>query len=172
VVLRGELDTTDAEAVAGAVAALTAEGQPLIIDLEALDFIDCHAAGALLRVRETARRAGGDVLLAAPHGPVLRVLTLMGVPGLHASVAAAADSAGSGARRRAADIARFRRVALSGARYWMAAWSTAVAGPQAGDRVVGEAGLTPPAGGAESPATRDSASLWRRRRPGRTTVPS
>ena len=34
------------------------------------------------------------MLLAAPHGPVLRLLTVLGVPGAHASVAAAADSAG------------------------------------------------------------------------------
>ena len=93
-VLRGELDTRDAEDTAVAVAALTADGQQLIIDLETLDFIDCHAAGALLGVRATARQAGGDVLLAAPHGPVLRLLTVLGVPGVHASVAAAADSAG------------------------------------------------------------------------------
>lgn len=90
VALRGELDTRDAEDTAAAVAALTAGGQQLIIDLETLDFIDCHAAGALLRVREAARQAGGDVLLAAPHGPVLRLLTLLDVPGVHASVAAAA----------------------------------------------------------------------------------
>ena len=130
-VLRGELDTTDAEAVAGVVAALTAGGRQLIIDLEALDFIDCHAVGALLGVRATARQAGGDVLLAAPHGPVLRVLTMLGVPGVHASVAAAADSAGSDGRRRAAGIARFRRAALSGARYWMAAQNAVVSGPRA-----------------------------------------
>ncbi len=119
VVLHGELDTADAEAVASAVAALTAFRQQLIIDLEALDFIfDCRAVGALLGVRDTARRAGGDVLLAAPHGPVLRLLTLLGVPGVHASVAAAADSVGSGSGRRAVSIARFRRAALSGAGYW------------------------------------------------------
>ena len=94
VVLRGELDTRDAEDTAAAVAALAAAGQQLIIDLENLDFIDCHAARALLGARETARQAGGDVLLAAPHGPVLRLLTVLGVPGVHASVAAAADSAG------------------------------------------------------------------------------
>lgn len=117
VVLRGELDTTDAEAVAYAVVALTADGQQLIIDLEALDFIDCHAVGALLEARATARRAGGDVLLAALHGPVLRVLTLVGVPGVYASVAAAGDSARSDGRRRAGGIAWFRRAALSGARY-------------------------------------------------------
>lgn len=134
VVLCGELDTTDAEAVAIAVAALTAERQQLIIDLETLDFIDCHAVGVLLGVRETARRAGGDVLLAAPHGLVLRLLTLLGVPGVHASVAAAADSAGRGARRRAAGTARFSRAALSGARYLMAGRSAVVPGPRAGGR--------------------------------------
>ena len=135
VVLRGELDTTDAEAVAGAVAALTAEGQPLIIDLEALDFIDCHAAGALLGVRATARQAGGDVLLSAPRGPVLRLLTLVGVPGVHASVAAAADSAGRrDARRRAVSIVRSGSAVLSGARYWMMAWRAPVQGSHAGNR--------------------------------------
>ena len=134
VVLHGELDTTDAEAVASAVAALTADRQQLIIDLEALDFIDCHAAAALLRVRDTARRAGGDVLLAAPQRPVLRLLTLLGVPDVHASVAAAADSLGSGAQRRAADIARFRPAALSGALYWMAARSAVVRRLRVGGR--------------------------------------
>jgi len=48
VVLCGELDTRDAGGTAAAVAALAAGGQQLIIDLETLDFIDCHAAGALL----------------------------------------------------------------------------------------------------------------------------
>ena len=125
--LSGELDTRDAEDAGAAVAALAAGGQQLVIDLEPLDFIDCHAVGALLRVRETARRAGGDVLLAAPHGPVLRLLTLLGVSGVHASVAAAADSAGKRDARRAAGIVRSGRAALSGARYWMI-------GPRAGNR--------------------------------------
>ena len=80
VVLCGELDTRDAGETAAAVAALAAGGQQLIIDLETLDFIDCHAADALLGVRATARQAGGDVLLAAPHGPVLRLLTVPGAP--------------------------------------------------------------------------------------------
>ena len=113
--LRGELDTTDAEAVVGALTVLAADGQQLIIDLEALDFIDCHATGALLGVRTTARQAGGDVLLAAPHGPVLRLLTLLGVPDVHASVAAAADSAAwRDAGRRAVSIAQSAGAALSG----------------------------------------------------------
>jgi anti-anti-sigma factor len=134
VVLCGELDTRDAGETAAAVAALAGE-QQLIIDLETLDFIDCHAAGALLGARATARQAGGDVLLAAPHGPVLRLLTVLGVPGVHASVAAAADSAGRrDARRRAVSIARPGRAVLSGARYWMMAWRAAVPGARTGNR--------------------------------------
>lgn len=133
VVLRGELDITDAESVVGAVAALAADGQPLIIDLEALDFIDCHAIGALLEVRKTARQADGDVLLAAPHGPVLRLLTVLGVPGVRASVADAAHSAARrAARRRALGIARSGKAALSGTRSRVAARRHAVPGSRAG----------------------------------------
>ena len=135
VVLRGELDTRDAEETAAAVAGLAAGGQHLIIDLETLNFIDCHAVGALLGVRATARQAGGDVLLAAPHGPVLRLLSLLGVPGVHASVVAAADSAG---RRdpgwRAVGIARSGSAVLSGALYWTMAWRAAIPGSRAGNR--------------------------------------
>ena len=135
VVLLGELDTRDAEDTAVAVAALAAGGQQLIIDLETLDFIDCHAVGALLGVRAAARQAGGDVLLAAPHGPVLRLLTVLGVPGVHASVAAAADSAGGrDAGRRAVSIARSGKAVLSGALYWTMAWRAAVPGSRAGNR--------------------------------------
>jgi len=134
-VLCGELDTGDAVDTAAAVAALAAGGQQLIIDLEPLDFIDCHAVGALLGVRETARQAGGDVLLAAARGSVLRLLTLLGVPGVHASVAAAADSADTrDALRRAVSIARSGRAVLSGALYWMMAWRAAVPGSRAGTR--------------------------------------
>jgi anti-anti-sigma factor len=116
VVLRGELDATEAETAAGAVATLAAGGQQLVIDLETLDFIDCRAAGALLEVRKTARQAGGDVLLAAPHGPVLRLLTMLGAPGVNASVAGAADSADlRGARRRTVSSAPSGISALSGA---------------------------------------------------------
>jgi anti-anti-sigma factor len=105
VVLRGELDTADAESTASAVAELAEGGQQLIIDLEALEYIDCHALSGLLRARETARRAGGDVLLAAPHGLVLRLLTLVGVPGVVASASAvAAGTAGRGGARCAREL--------------------------------------------------------------------
>ena len=75
------------------------------------------------------------MLLAAPHGPVLRLLTVLGVPGAHASVAAAADSAGRcDDRRRAVNIARSGRAVLSGALYWTMAWRAAVPGSRAGNR--------------------------------------
>jgi|HubBroStandDraft_2_1064218.scaffolds.fasta_scaffold174541_2 anti-sigma B factor antagonist len=92
VALIGVLDTTDAVPAAAALMALVPGGQELILDLEALEFIDCHAVHEMLGVRQSARQAGGDVLLAAPRGLVLRVLTLIGVSGVQASVAAAAGS--------------------------------------------------------------------------------
>jgi anti-anti-sigma factor len=131
VMLRGKLDVTDAGATAAAVAALVTSGQQLIIDLEALDFIDCDAVGALLGVREAARQAGGDVLLAAPHGPVLRLLNRLDVPGVHASLAAAVNRAGGrDTRRPMVATARFR-AASAGAWYWWALRSGPVPGARA-----------------------------------------
>lgn len=49
VVLRGELDTADAESAGSAVAELAEGGQHLIIDLDALEHIDSHALHALPR---------------------------------------------------------------------------------------------------------------------------
>jgi anti-anti-sigma factor len=110
VVLRGELDTADAESTASAVAELAEGGQQLIIDLEALEYIDCHALSGLLRARDTARKAGGDVLLAAPHGLVLRLLTLVDVPGVVARAgAAAAGTAGGGGTGCARELPPVRR---------------------------------------------------------------
>jgi hypothetical protein len=64
--------------------------------MSALDFMDCSAPGALLRVQGLARRGGGDVVLAAPQRLVLRLLALTGkdeVLWVHASVEAAVASA-------------------------------------------------------------------------------
>jgi anti-anti-sigma factor len=94
VALCGELDASGA---AGAAAAVTAAGDRVIVDLSALEFIDCCALAALLRVQETARLADGDVLLAAPRELVRRVLDLTGAAdrlGVFASVPAAAASTG------------------------------------------------------------------------------
>jgi anti-anti-sigma factor len=56
VALRGDLDVTGAADAEAAITALVARGRSLVIDMSALDFIDCSALGALLRVRGLARR--------------------------------------------------------------------------------------------------------------------
>jgi anti-sigma B factor antagonist len=120
VALRGDLDILDAAEAAAAVTAAVGAGQWLIIDLAALEFIDCSGVRALLGVQRLARQAGGDVLLAAPQGPVLRLVTLLRVAdvlGAHASVAAAALSAGPAQYadgRPAVSTPRLGRAAVSG----------------------------------------------------------
>jgi len=52
VVLRGDLDITGAASAETAVTALVARGQHVVIDMSALDFIDCSSLGALLRAQE------------------------------------------------------------------------------------------------------------------------
>jgi anti-sigma B factor antagonist len=92
VTLRGELDVTGAADAEAAIAALVAPDQVLIIDLSALDFMDCAALRALLAVQTLARRGGGAVVLVAPQPYVVRLLALTGsdkVLCVRASVAAA-----------------------------------------------------------------------------------
>jgi anti-sigma B factor antagonist len=99
--LHGELDITDAAGIEAAITALLARGQYLIIDMSALDFIDCSSLGALLRVQGLAQPGGGDVVLAAPQPHVQRLLALTGTDEafcVQASVAAAV--AGITSRRR------------------------------------------------------------------------
>jgi anti-sigma B factor antagonist len=105
VTFRGELDAANAAAAAAAVLAASAGGGCMIVDLSAVGFIDCCALGALARVRQLARRAGGDVLLAGPREPVRRLLDLTGLSGVfsvHASAAAAAAFRGAAPRQPAA----------------------------------------------------------------------
>jgi anti-anti-sigma factor len=90
VALQGELDVAGAESVMAVLAAAVARDPRIIVDLTALEFLDCCALGGLGRVRAQARQAGGDLLLAAPRGPVRRLLALTGlidVFSVHASVA-------------------------------------------------------------------------------------
>jgi anti-sigma B factor antagonist len=97
VALRGELDVAEAASVAAALAAVAGRDRAVIVDLAGLEFIDSSGVAALVLVRAQARRAGGDLLLAAPQDQVTRVLTLtrlIDVFSVHASVEQAADSSG------------------------------------------------------------------------------
>jgi anti-sigma B factor antagonist len=114
VALRGELDVVDAASVMAGLAVAVARNSRIILDLTALDYIDCYALHALGRVREQARQAGGDLLLAAPRWPVRRLLDLTGlirVFSVHASVDEAMRAAGSRRWR-----GRGRRQLLPGSR--------------------------------------------------------
>ena len=76
--LAGELDAVNAADGAAAITSAMAPGKCLIVDMTALEFIDCCALHELLAVRQLARHEGGDLLLAAPAGSVLRILALTG----------------------------------------------------------------------------------------------
>ena len=102
VVLRGDLDVTGAADAQAVIAALVAPGQTLIIDISALDLMDCASLRALLEMQTLARRGGGDVVLAAPQPHVLRLLTLAGrdeVFCVQASVEAGVAGTGAAAGR-------------------------------------------------------------------------
>jgi anti-anti-sigma factor len=97
VALRGELDLVDATSLTVALAEVAARAPEIIVDLAALAFIDSSGVAALAHGRRQARRAGGDLVLAAPRPQVLKVLTITRLPdpfSVHASVDEAAGSAG------------------------------------------------------------------------------
>ena len=102
VALRGDMDIIGAADAEAAITALVVPGRCLIIDMSALDFIDCGSLGALLRVKWLAWSTGGGMVLAAPQRHVLRLLALTGRDHaflIHASgQAAVAGLPGHGAR--------------------------------------------------------------------------
>jgi anti-sigma B factor antagonist len=97
VVLRGELDVAEAAQVAASLAVVAAGGRDVIVDLAGLEFIDSSGLAALVSARQHARRAGCDLLLAAPQQQVRRMLAitrLIDVFAVHARVDEAAGVAG------------------------------------------------------------------------------
>jgi anti-sigma B factor antagonist len=109
VALCGDLGVAGPADAEAAITALVARGQYLIIDMSALDFLDCGALGTLLRVQGLARRGGGDMALAAPRPLVRRLLALTGndevfwvQASVEAAVAGVASRRGRYSRRRLA----------------------------------------------------------------------
>ena len=104
VVLCGDLDICGSAAAASVIASRTARGRIVVVDLSALNFIDCGSLGALLKVRIIAQQAGGDVWLAAPRAGVQRLLMLTGAGDVfcvHVSVESAIASLGDSLGRLA-----------------------------------------------------------------------
>lgn len=107
VTLRGELDAAGAPGLMAVLTAAVVRNPRIIADLAALEYIDCCALGVLGRVRAQAQRAGGDLLLAAPHGLVRRILTLTGLTGafpVYAGVNEAARATGYSCPRQDAAV--------------------------------------------------------------------
>ena len=103
VALRGELDVVEAASLAASLLAVAARGPEIVADLADLEFIDSSGAAALVLARKEARRAGGDLLLAAPQEQVLRFLTLTGLAGVFPVLTSVDEAAvGSGRSLRAA----------------------------------------------------------------------
>jgi anti-sigma B factor antagonist len=99
VALRGELDVIEAASLAAALVAVAARAPRIIADLAALDFIDSSGAAALVLARREARRAGGDLLLAAPREQVLRFLNASGLIDVFRVLASAEQTAAGRAGR-------------------------------------------------------------------------
>jgi anti-sigma B factor antagonist len=97
VVLRGELNLADTPSAAShLIAAVTAYGPSVIVDLAGLEGIGYSGLSVLLRVRKWTRQSGGDLSLAAPQPAVRRILEATGlidVFSVHPSVEEAASSA-------------------------------------------------------------------------------
>jgi anti-sigma B factor antagonist len=126
--LRGELDQADAAVVATALAAVAAREPQMIVDLSALEFIDSLGVAALAHGRKQARRAGGDLLLAAPRLPVLRVLTLLRLMDAFSVYHCAEEAAG--ARRSPVAAGRASRRQASGLRLVSSATQAATQAPE------------------------------------------
>ena len=101
VALRGELDVCTAADGLSALTAPAAAGARVVVDLAELAFMDCYSLGKLMAARAQARRAGGDLVLAAPQPIVLRLLALCGVA-RHGLVYTSVDEAAGAAASLAA----------------------------------------------------------------------
>jgi anti-anti-sigma factor len=104
VTLRGELDLADAAAVAAALIAAADREPRIVVDLASLEFIDACGLSALARARKHARKAGGDLVLAAPRRQLKRILAITAVASYGFSIYASAAEA----------VRRFRETPHSG----------------------------------------------------------
>ena len=78
VALHGELDIADSAGVTAVLTAAATGNPRIIIDLAALEYIDCCALGALVRVRAQAGTPA-VTCCSRPRGPVRRLLDLTGL---------------------------------------------------------------------------------------------
>ncbi len=80
--LRGELDIATAPGTEERVQALLEQGSDVLLDLEALAFIDSSGIRMLLQSHRAAERTGRQFTISHGSAQVERVLTLAGVTGV------------------------------------------------------------------------------------------
>ena len=77
VAISGEIDAHTAPAVAAALAA--ADGEPLVVELSGVDFVDSSGLRVLLEAHHNRSDAGRTLVLARPSVAVQRVLDVAGL---------------------------------------------------------------------------------------------
>jgi anti-anti-sigma factor len=91
--LRGEFDIATEDEVANALDRATASGDPVVVDLRELEFIDVVATHALVEARRRCAERGSRFFLVKGPANVWRVLSLCGVDGEFDTLAAPEDLA-------------------------------------------------------------------------------
>jgi len=76
--LRGELDVHGAPLLRGKLLDLLPERPPLVLDLQALDFMDSSGLAVLLELRSRARSSGWHVSVRGTRGRVRELLQRTG----------------------------------------------------------------------------------------------
>jgi anti-sigma B factor antagonist len=79
VVLRGDLDIATAPELRECLVKVIGEGTRIVIDLEAVDFLDSAGLGILVGGLKRARTRGGEVELVCSSHDVLKPLEITGL---------------------------------------------------------------------------------------------
>lgn len=76
----GRLNIVSAPGLREAVSGIISSGRPrVVVDLDAVEFIDSSGLGSLIGCLKTARQAHGDLRIARPTKQVLTVLQLSNI---------------------------------------------------------------------------------------------
>jgi anti-sigma B factor antagonist len=79
VVLRGDLDLATAPELRECLVKVIGEGARIVVDLEAVDFLDSAGLGILVGGLKRARTQGGELELVCTSGDVLKPLEITGL---------------------------------------------------------------------------------------------
>jgi anti-sigma B factor antagonist len=78
-VLRGDLDLATAPELREALVEVIGDGERIVIDMEAVDFLDSAGLGILVGGLKRARTHGGELELVCSHSAVLKPIEITGL---------------------------------------------------------------------------------------------